>query len=177
MGVPDDPRERVRSNADLSVGPSESPPREAAASEVSLGGRVGEDSNFAAVVLDETISIPSNVMRKKNIHVLQVSGDSMIADHVIDGDLVIVEKRNTARDGEMVIAFLRNRGAAVKRFYRDGHRIRLEPADPSCEAVFLDENDVAIQGVVVGILRKYRDRSSQDATGPSAISGLASART
>ena len=80
----------------------------------------------------------------------------MIGDHLLGGDHLIVEKRNTARDGEMVVA-LTNKGAAtLKRFFREGPWIRLEPADASTEAMLLDEKDVAIQGVVLGILRKYR---------------------
>jgi repressor LexA len=81
----------------------------------------------------------------------------MIGDHLLDGDLVIVEKRNTAKDGDLVLACTMNEGTAAKRFFRDGPRIRLEPSNPSYEALLLDENDVIIQGVVVGILRKYRD--------------------
>jgi len=103
----------------------------------------------------ETIPVLPDLLRKNNIYVLQVRGDAMIGDHLLGGDHLIVEKRNTARDGEMVVA-LTNKGAAtLKRFFREGPWIRLEPADASTEAMLLDEKDVAIQGVVLGILRKY----------------------
>jgi len=104
----------------------------------------------------ETIPVLPDLLRKNNIYVLQVNGDSMIGDHVLDGDHLIVEKRNSARDGEMVVALTNKGVATLKRFFREGPRIRLEPADASTEAMLLDEKDVAIQGVVLGILRKYR---------------------
>lgn len=104
----------------------------------------------------ETIPISAGLLRKNNIHVLQVKGDSMIGDYLLDGDHVIVESRNAARDGEMVVALIRNSEATLKRFRRDGPQIRLEQADTSHEAMVFDEQDVVIQGVVVGILRKYR---------------------
>ena len=104
----------------------------------------------------DTIPISAGLLRKNNIHVLQVNGDSMIADYVLDGDHVIVERRNAARDGEMVVALIKNRETTLKRFHRDGRQIRLEQADTSDEAMVFDEEDVVIQGVVVGILRKYR---------------------
>ncbi len=104
----------------------------------------------------ETIPISAGLLRKNNIHVLQVNGNSMIGDYVLDGDHVIVERRNAARDGEMVVALIKNNETTLKRFRRDGSQIKLEPTDASDEAMVFDENDVAIQGIVVGILRKYR---------------------
>ncbi len=104
----------------------------------------------------ETIPISAGLLRKNNIHVLQVKGDSMIGDYVLDGDHLIVERRSDARDGEMVVALIRNSAATLKRFRREGRQIRLEQTDASDEAMVFDEEEVAIQGVVVGILRKYR---------------------
>jgi repressor LexA len=129
---------------------------QSASDEVAIRSHIVEASYFTAVEVEQTISLPADMMRKSNIQLLRIVGDSMIGDHLIDGDLVIVEKRDTGRDGELVLAFLRKGGAEVRRFFRDGQQIRLEPTDPSCEAVFLDENDVTIRGVVVGILRKHR---------------------
>jgi repressor LexA len=74
---------------------------------------------------------------------------------VLDGDYVIVEKRETASDGEMVVALIHNSEATLKRFHRLGNRIKLEPANPAYEAMMFDESEVIIQGVVVGLLRKY----------------------
>ena len=117
---------------------------------------IGEGPLIETLEGQETIPVPPDLLRKNNIYVLQVRGDSMIGDHLLDGDHLIVEKRNAARDGEMVVALTNKGEATLKRFFREGPWIRLEPADASTEAMLLDEKDVAIQGVVMGILRKYR---------------------
>jgi repressor LexA len=104
----------------------------------------------------EVIPIPAEVMHKTNISVLRVEGDSMIGDHVLNGDHLILEELSTPRDGDLVVASLRNGAATLKRFYLDGHRIRLEATDPSGESVVFGKKEVEIRGVLVGILRKYR---------------------
>ncbi len=83
----------------------------------------------------------------------------MSEDHVLDGDYVIVEKRQTASDGEMVVALIHNGEATLKRFRRAGSRIKLEPANPAYEIMEFDESEVMIQGVVIGLLRKYGRRA------------------
>ena len=149
MDIPDDPCESKRSNTD--------PPKERSesdAAEVTLGGR-WPDTPIDAIEVPTSIPIPAHLLRKNNIYVLQVEGDSMIGDHILDGDRLIVEKRNSAKDGEMVVALIRNSETTLKRFHRDGGKIRLERTDTSDDAMVFDENDVVIQGTVVGILRKY----------------------
>jgi repressor LexA len=85
-----------------------------------------------------------------------VRGDSMIEDHISDGDFVVVNDRQAADNGEMVIALLDGAAATVKRYYRerDG-RIRLQPANETMSPLFVHEDDVRIQGIVVGVLRRY----------------------
>ena len=78
----------------------------------------------------------------------------MIEDHVLDGDYVIVEKRQSVQDGDMVVALIRGSEATLKRFYKEHRRIRLQPSNPRYEVLLYDEQDVNIQGVVIGILRK-----------------------
>jgi repressor LexA len=150
MVMPDDPCESKRSNPDPSTEPSES-----TAAEVRLVGR-WPGNLIEAIEAQKAIPIPAALLRKNNICVLQVKGDSMIGDYVLDGDLLIVERRNAAEDGEMVVALIKNSETTLKRFRRDGGNIRLEQTDASNDAMVLDEKDVAIRGVVVGILRKYR---------------------
>jgi repressor LexA len=87
-------------------------------------------------------------------YVLQVQGNSMIEDGIVDGDLVVVERRSTARNGEVVVALVDGREATLKRFYHEGDRIRLQPANREMRPIYVD--DVTIQGVLVGLLRKYR---------------------
>ena len=92
----------------------------------------------------------------KDIFVLRVKGNSMIEDHIQDGDYVIVERRNVAENGETVVALIDNDQATLKRFYREKGRVRLQPAHPDMKPIIVREGDFAIQGVVIGVLRKFR---------------------
>lgn len=84
--------------------------------------------------------------------VLKVTGDSMIEDHICDGDYVICQRRNTARNGETVVALLPDGEATLKRLYRENDRIRLQPANPKYQPIYVDQLD--IQGVVIGVIRR-----------------------
>ena len=121
-----------------------------------LAGRIAAGKPIHAIEDRQTIAIPGDMLGKSETYVLRVQGDSMLQDHVLDGDYVIVERRSWAGNGEMVVALIRNEEATLKRFRREGDRIRLEPANPAYQAIVLDEQDVIIQGIVIGILRKYR---------------------
>ncbi|MBX9929552.1 MAG: transcriptional repressor LexA [Gemmatimonadaceae bacterium] len=106
----------------------------------------------------ESISVPADFVRRGGDHyVLRVRGSSMIDDHIADGDMVVVHDKKTAENGEMVIAMLNGNAATVKRFYRerDG-RIRLQPANETMAPMYVERSeDIRIQGVVVGVLRRY----------------------
>ncbi len=91
----------------------------------------------------------------KDIFVLRVKGNSMIEDHIQDGDYVIIERRNVAENGETVVALIDNDQATLKRFYREKGRVRLQPAHPDMKPIIVREGDFAIQGVVIGVLRKF----------------------
>ena len=91
----------------------------------------------------------------KEIFVLKVKGSSMIEDHIQDEDYVIVERRDVAENGETVVALIDNDRATLKRFYREKGRVRLQPAHPNMKPIILREGDFAIQGVVIGLLRKF----------------------
>lgn len=88
-----------------------------------------------------------------DIFVLRVKGDSMIDEQIREGDYVICEKRTTARNGETVVALIDNEEATLKKFYKERNRIRLQPANPKYEPIYVDE--CTIQGVVVGVVRTY----------------------
>ncbi len=150
MDIPDDPGGSKRSNTDPSTEPSES-----AGAEVPQAGR-WPGTTIEVIEAQTAIPIPADFLRKNNIYVLRVKGDSMIGEHVLDGGHLIVEKRHSAKDGELVLVLKSNSDPTLKRFHDDGRWIRLEPDGASSEAMFYDEKDVTIQGVVVGILRKYR---------------------
>ena len=101
-----------------------------------------------------TMNIPlSLVSGGKRTYVLQVRGESMIEDGIMDGDNVIVEQTDNARDGDVVVALLDNGMATLKRFYKEATRIRLQPANAAMQPIFV--KNVRIQGKVVGLVRKY----------------------
>jgi repressor LexA len=92
----------------------------------------------------------------KDVFVLRVKGDSMIEDHIRDGDFVIAERREWAENGETVVALLDNEKATLKRFYREKSQVRLQPANLEMEPIIVKEGDFKIQGVVIGVIRKFK---------------------
>ena len=103
---------------------------------------------------DATVNIPTHMISgKKRSYVLQVKGDSMIEDGILDGDYVIIEEQNTAQDGDIVVALLDNGLATLKRFFKESDRIRLEPANAAMEPIYT--TDVKIQGKCVGVIRRF----------------------
>ncbi len=138
----------------IEILPSEAIPR---AIELPLLGTVAAGVPIEAVEHNETIAVPDDfVSRGGNHYVLRVRGNSMIDEQIRDGDFVVVNERQRADNGEMVIAMLGGSSATVKKFYRerDG-RIRLQPANDTMEPIYVHENDISIQGIVVGVLRRY----------------------
>ena len=124
--------------------------------EVPLLGRVAAGTPIEAIESTETIFVPEDMLGRGRTYVLQVKGDSMIEEQIRDGDYVIVEDRQSARDGEMVIALLGGENATLKKFYREsGGTIRLQPANSAMKPIYVDEEDVRVRGVVIGVLRKY----------------------
>jgi repressor LexA len=124
--------------------------------ELPLLGRVAAGTPIEALADTETIFVPEDMIGRKETYVLQVKGDSMIDEQIRDGDYVIVESRKTARDGEMVIALLEGDKATLKKLYREGGgKVRLQPANARLKPIFVDQDDVQVQGVVIGVLRKY----------------------
>lgn len=101
-----------------------------------------------------TFAISANMVSPaKKSYVLQVKGDSMIEDGILDGDFVVVEETNQARNGDIVVAMINNGVVTLKRFFKEPDRVRLEPANSSMQPIYA--KDVTIQGKCVGIVRKY----------------------
>ena len=123
--------------------------------EVPLLGYVAAGAPIEAIAGAETINIPEDLVGKRDTYVLRVKGDSMIDEQIRDGDLVIVEDRKTAENGEMVIALVSGADVTLKKFYREQGRIRLQPANPAMQPIMVEADQVQIQGVVVGVMRKY----------------------
>jgi repressor LexA len=124
--------------------------------ELPLLGRVAAGSPIEAITSTETIFVPEDMVGRQETYVLQVRGDSMIEEQIRDGDYVIVENRQSARDGEMVIALLDGENATLKKLYREGGgRVRLQPANAALSPIYVDQSRLRVQGVVIGVLRKY----------------------
>lgn len=121
-----------------------------------LLGIVAAGAPIEAIETPEDISVPQEYIGSKETFVLRVSGDSMIEDGIHDGDLIVVEKRATAQTGETVVALVDDEEATVKRFYREGKKkVRLQPANSTMAPMIYAAERVGIQGVVIGLLRKY----------------------
>ncbi|MEP7325177.1 MAG: transcriptional repressor LexA [Gemmatimonadota bacterium] len=134
------------------------PPRgQAGATEIPLLGRVAAGTPIEALMHEETLAVPDQILpRRGPNYALKVQGNSMIEEHIIDGDYVVVHGKNAAENGEMVIALVNGSEATVKKFYREpGGWIRLQPANETMQPMRFQERDVLIQGIVVGIIRKY----------------------
>jgi repressor LexA len=123
--------------------------------EVPLLGLVAAGLPIEALEQPDTISLPEDMLGRGETFVLQVKGDSMIEDHILNGDRIVVEKKVTAENGEIVVALIGNE-ATVKRLYREGERVRLQPANSSMAPIYVQNGDLKIQGVVTGVLRKMR---------------------
>jgi repressor LexA len=138
----------------IEVMPSDILPR---AMSLPLLGTVAAGLPIEAIQVPESIGVPEDLVRRSGNHyVLRVRGNSMIDEQIRDGDFVIVNEKNTADNGEMVIALIDGTSATVKKFYRerDG-RIRLQPANETMNPIYVHENDISIQGIVVGVLRRF----------------------
>ena len=138
----------------IEIMPTEATPR---AIELPLLGSVAAGMPIEALEHGETYTVPDAMVgRGGNHYVLRVRGNSMVDEQIRDGDFVVVNERQRADNGEMVIAMLNGNSATVKKYYRerDG-RIRLQPANETMQPIYVHENDITIQGIVVGVLRRY----------------------
>jgi repressor LexA len=123
--------------------------------ELPLAGRIAAGRPLEAVEDRETISL-GDFARGSNVFVLQVKGSSMVDDHIMDGDFIVVEQTQVANPGETVVAMVGGEEATLKRFYREsGGKIRLQPANGEMQPIIVPAADVKIQGRVIGVLRKY----------------------
>jgi repressor LexA len=119
-----------------------------------LLGRIAAGQPIEAVSNPETISL-ADFVRSKEVFVLEVRGDSMQDEAILNGDYVLVEKSKTAYNGEIVVALVDGTDATLKRFYREGENIRLQPSNAAMKPIIVPASTVQIQGKVIGVLRKY----------------------
>ena len=117
-----------------------------------LAGRIAAGSPLMAVEQQDQVDF-SNLFGSDNQFCLKVTGSSMIEAQIADGDYVVVRKQKTCRDGDIVVALVNGEEATLKRFYKEAHRVRLEPANSSMQPIYA--TDVQIVGVVTGVIRRY----------------------
>ena len=119
-------------------------------------GTIAAGSPILAIENREEVDLETLFHSKNGVYVLRVRGDSMIDDHLCDGDYVVIERRENAKNGEQVVALLDSGEATLKRFYKEsGNRIRLQPANSGMEPRIVAADQVKVQGVVIGVLRSY----------------------
>jgi len=120
-----------------------------------LIGMIAAGRPIEALEDRQDLSLTELVPTGENVYLLRVRGKSMIEDHIDDGDLVVVERRETANDGDIVVAILEGEEATLKRFYRERNgSIRLQPANSSMEPIYTTR--VQVRGVVRGVIRRFR---------------------
>ena len=119
-------------------------------------GNVAAGAPIEAISNDDTIGVPESLVGSKKCYALRVQGESMIDDHIVDGDVVLLEHRTQPREGETVVALVRGQEVTLKRYYAtNGGRVRLVPANEKLEPMEFPAEDVEFQGVVVGLIRQY----------------------
>ena len=125
-------------------------------SEIPMRGRIAAGMPLEAVEQTETLNL-ADYIGGTATYALEVRGNSMIEDHICDGDVVLLEKVNEAKDGDIVVALVAGTEATLKRIYREpGDKIRLQPANAALEPILVPAADVQVQGRLLAVLRKYR---------------------
>jgi len=122
--------------------------------ELPLLGRIAAGRPVEALENPETISL-ADFTRSKEVFVLQVKGDSMQDEAILDGDYILVEKTSAVRNGEIVVALVDGTESTLKRIYKEGDKVRLQPSNAAMQPVIVPAAAVHVQGRVIGVLRKY----------------------
>jgi repressor LexA len=128
--------------------------RSRSADRLPLMGRIAAGYPVEAAENAESISL-GDIIGNREAFALQVRGDSMRDEHIVDGDYVLVERTPVARQGEIIVALVKGSETTLKRYYIEGSVVRLQPSNSEMEPIYVPRSDVAIQGKVLGILRKY----------------------
>ncbi|MFV9616728.1 MAG: transcriptional repressor LexA [Gammaproteobacteria bacterium] len=121
---------------------------------IPLLGKITAGKPIERIEENEQIKVPANMVRK-DTYALKVSGHSMIDDNIQDGDIVIIEKKQSAENGQSVVALINNEQVTLKKFYIEADGIRLQPANPDMKAILLKNEEVEVLGVVTGVIRQF----------------------
>jgi repressor LexA len=117
-------------------------------------GRIAAGFPVDAAEASESISL-GDIIGNKDVYALEVRGDSMRDEHIVNGDYVLVERVKTARPGEIIVALVRGSETTLKRYFMEGDQVRLQPSNVEMAPIYVPAEQLAIQGRVLGILRKY----------------------
>jgi repressor LexA len=123
--------------------------------EIPLHGRIAAGTPIEALQGTESFAVPAALLGPGEHYALEVSGDSMVEEGILDGDFALIRKADSARDGEIVVALIDNEEATLKTYRREGRMIRLDPANSRYEPQRYDEGRVQIQGRLAGLIRRY----------------------
>lgn len=118
-----------------------------------LLGFIAAGAPIEVMEQQEEMEVPAALVGRKPCYILQVKGDSMIEDHILNGDFIVVERCETADNGEVVVALINNESATLKRIFREKGRVRLQPANSNMKPIYV--KDVAVQGKVRGLFRRF----------------------
>jgi len=102
----------------------------------------------------ESVSVPASMVRKSS-YALRVRGNSMIDDNIEDGDIIVVEKRDSAENGQSVVAMINGDSVTLKKFYIEKDGIRLQPANPDLQPIYIKNEELQILGIVIGVIRRH----------------------
>ncbi len=120
-----------------------------------LLGRIAAGMPIEAITHSQSVEVPNSLRSNSDCYVLEVKGDSMIEDGIFDGDWVIIEHRNHARNGEVVVALIDGQDVTLKRIEQKRDEVILHPANSTMKPMHFSKNQVLIQGVMVGLMRRY----------------------
>jgi repressor LexA len=123
--------------------------------EIPLHGRIAAGVPIEAMEGQTMLSVPAALLGSGDHYALEVSGDSMVEAGILDGDFALIQRTETAREGQIVVALIDEAEATLKYFRREGSRVRLDPANPAYEPQVYDARQVRIQGKLAGLLRRY----------------------
>ena len=124
--------------------------------DIPLLGKITAGKPIERVEDEQRLKVPANMVRK-NTYALRVCGHSMIDDNIQDGDIVIIEKREWAENGQSVVALINDEQVTLKKFYIEADGIRLQPANPAMAPIRLNNNEVQVLGIVTGVIRQFAD--------------------
>ena len=124
--------------------------------DIPLLGLIAAGQPILALENPDTLSIPEDMIGRKETFALKVTGNSMIEDGIHDGDFIIVESRDVFQNGEIVVALIKQDESTVKRIYQEKSMIRLQPSNAEMNPIILPAKDVQVRGVVIGLIRKYQ---------------------